>query len=120
MGLVYAFTVPISCKKTLQAQSINVTFQNLVKQRKSARVDVPVIYGMMLSVNPIFCLCLCVQTLCGAFHITSSCTVYNVYHHSIGLVIDYSQTLCDITKLCDFWIFLFYFKLVKSSAVRRF
>lgn len=45
MGLVYAFTAPVNCKKTPKAQSINVTFQNNAKQRKSVRVDVPVIYA---------------------------------------------------------------------------
>lgn len=47
--LVYAFTVPVSCQKTPNAQYVNVTFENDLKQRRSARTDIPVIYGMLLS-----------------------------------------------------------------------
>lgn len=46
--LVYSFIVPVSCKKTLDAQYVNVTFENDLKQRRSARTDIPVIYGMLL------------------------------------------------------------------------
>lgn len=46
--LVYSFIVPVSCKKTLNAQYVNVTFENDLKQRRSARTDIPVIYGMLI------------------------------------------------------------------------
>nr|XP_046228186.1 adhesion G protein-coupled receptor F4 [Scatophagus argus] len=44
-NLVYAFKVPLSCKKTTEAQSVTVTFQNSILQKKSAQVDIPVIYA---------------------------------------------------------------------------
>lgn len=43
--LLYTFTVPVSCKKNPNAQYVNVTFENNLKQRKTARLDIPVIYG---------------------------------------------------------------------------
>lgn len=43
--LLYTFTVPVSCKKTPNAQYVHVTFENNLKQRTSARLDIPVIYG---------------------------------------------------------------------------
>ncbi|XP_067428732.1 adhesion G protein-coupled receptor F5-like [Thunnus thynnus] len=42
--LVYSFDAPISCKKSMDAQYMNVTFKNTVNQEKSQRVDIPVIY----------------------------------------------------------------------------
>lgn len=43
--LVYDFTASVSCQKTMDAQYVMVTFKNKKEQEKSARVDIPVIYG---------------------------------------------------------------------------
>ncbi|XP_026197522.1 adhesion G-protein coupled receptor F3-like isoform X2 [Anabas testudineus] len=49
-SLVYTFTAPISCQKTSDAQSVNVTFKNTKGQERSTTVDIPVIYA-----DSIFC-----------------------------------------------------------------
>ncbi|XP_023270923.1 adhesion G protein-coupled receptor F4-like [Seriola lalandi dorsalis] len=43
-SLIYTFKASISCQKTMEAQYVNVTFENKLQQIKSARVDIPVIY----------------------------------------------------------------------------
>ncbi|XP_068610178.1 adhesion G protein-coupled receptor F4 [Brachionichthys hirsutus] len=48
--LVYAFTVPVSCKKTTDPKTVSVTFQNTKGQQKSEHVSIPVVYA-----DSIFC-----------------------------------------------------------------
>ncbi|XP_051909553.1 adhesion G protein-coupled receptor F4-like [Hippocampus zosterae] len=44
-SLGYHFKVAISCQEERDAHSVNVTFKNVMDQPKSARLEIPVIYG---------------------------------------------------------------------------
>ncbi|XP_008302533.1 probable G-protein coupled receptor 115 [Stegastes partitus] len=43
--LVYTFTAPVSCVKVPDAQYVNITFENMKGQTKTAKLDIPVIYA---------------------------------------------------------------------------
>lgn len=44
-NLIYNYPAQISCTQTTNAQTVIVTFENDMQQKKTANVTIPVIYG---------------------------------------------------------------------------